>query len=263
MKPSTEEFLYVLLWTADTFMRPTWRNLNDGFEAWAWRNRLGRRIAELEQQQLIERAPEFLAHAVVRLTNHGRLAALGGRDPDAQWHRPWDGQWRMIVFDIPVREHALHLRLWRNLRRQGFGFLQNSLWITPDPIDRERLAQSSSVPSVEMIIVMQGRPCGGETDPAVVRGAWDFDVINGAYRHCQAWLKRAPGPGADFAAIRDWAQAERTAWMRAIRQDPFLPAALLPRGYLGRCTWEQHRQTLARLAPHLQRAAAALTETLR
>lgn len=263
MTASNEEFLYVLLWTADTLMRPTWRNVNDSFEAWAWRNRLGRRVAELQKQQLLERAPEYLAHAFVRLTNAGRLAALGGRDPDEQWRRPWDGQWRMVLFDIPVREHALHLRLWRNLRRQGFGFLQNSLWITPDPIDRERLAQSSAIPSVELIIVMQGRPAGGESDAAVVQGAWDFDAVNEGYRRCQAWLKQAPAAGAGFDTLRDWARAERAAWMHAVHQDPFLPASLLPRGYLGQRTWEQHRVTLARLAPDLAHAATAVTKTLR
>ncbi len=32
MRPSTEEFLYFLLWNADSLMRPTWRNLTDPFE---------------------------------------------------------------------------------------------------------------------------------------------------------------------------------------------------------------------------------------
>ena len=44
MKPQTEELLYYLLWSADTLMRPTWRRLEEPFEAWAWRNGLIRRL---------------------------------------------------------------------------------------------------------------------------------------------------------------------------------------------------------------------------
>lgn len=256
MKASTEEFLYVLLWTADSLLHPTWRNLNDGFEAWTWRNGLGRRVAELQRQHLVESVPEHLAHCVVRLTNAGRLAALGGRDPDEQWNRAWDEQWRMVLFDIPERQRPLRIKLWRNLRRQGFGYLQNSVWITPDRIDRERLAHTAAVPSVENVIVIQGRPCTGELDEAVVKGSWDFDRVNEAYRQCQEWLRRAPPADRGFTATREWAQAERTAWTRAAHLDPFLPGVLLPKGYLGRQVWRQRQETLQRLGRQLAGTAA-------
>jgi phenylacetic acid degradation operon negative regulatory protein len=245
MKPATEEFLYILLWTADTLMRPTWCNLNGGFEGWAWRRGLGRRIAELEKQQLVERPPLELAHAVVRLTNAGRLAALGGRDPEQQWNRQWDGRWRMVLFDLPEHELSLRMRLWRNLRRHAFGFLQNSVWITPDPVDRKRVGDAAKLPDVEVIIVIEGQPCCGESNRDIVRGAWDFDEINAAYQHCLAILKAMPARGSPTSQIRRWASLERMAWKRAVSLDPFLPAPLLPDGYLGRRVWECRKTALA------------------
>ncbi|HYD83142.1 MAG TPA: hypothetical protein VEA63_03800, partial [Opitutus sp.] len=83
MKPQTEEFLYFLLWTADSVMRPTWRNVSDSFESWAWRNGLGRRLADLEARKILERHPEPDLSRVVRLTQRGKDLALGGRDPVA------------------------------------------------------------------------------------------------------------------------------------------------------------------------------------
>jgi hypothetical protein len=36
----TEEFLNLLLWSAEQLMRPTFRNLTDSYEAWAYRHGL-------------------------------------------------------------------------------------------------------------------------------------------------------------------------------------------------------------------------------
>src|SRR5271157_2550505 len=100
MKPRTEELLYFLLWTADRLAQPTFRNLTDSFEAWAYREGFLRQLQALEARRILERQPGAAADAIYRLTETGRLIALGGRDPVAQWRRRWDGRWRILVFDI-------------------------------------------------------------------------------------------------------------------------------------------------------------------
>ena len=55
VKPKTEELLYVLLWTCDRLARPTFRNLTDSFEGWAYNNGLKRQLDVLERMQLIEK----------------------------------------------------------------------------------------------------------------------------------------------------------------------------------------------------------------
>ena len=57
MQPNTEEFLNLLLWSAEKLGRPTFRNLTDSYESWAYRNGLFRQVASLERQQLLERDP--------------------------------------------------------------------------------------------------------------------------------------------------------------------------------------------------------------
>ena len=49
MQPKTEEFLNLLLWSADLLARPTFRNLTDSYESWAYRNGLMRQVATLER----------------------------------------------------------------------------------------------------------------------------------------------------------------------------------------------------------------------
>lgn len=252
MKASTEEFLFTLLWTADSISRPTWRNLNETFESWAYRNGLGRRLANLEQKRFLERRPASDTSRVYRLTTEGRRMALGGGDPPDRWDRAWDGHWRIMVFDLPERASALRAKLRRFLLQHRFGYLQQSVWITPDGLGEVQLKLRDVPADVESLTLFDGRPCGGEPDAALVGGAWDFPAINTLYqRHrtivgeCPDLPSRRRHPGPRFRA---WAEREREAWKVAVNKDPLLPRVLLPADYLGCRSWEARKQLLNRLA---------------
>ena len=68
MKRETEEILNVLLWSAEMLTRPTFRNLTDSYESWAYRHGLLRRISRLEKHQLVERDSGKPDDRVYRLT---------------------------------------------------------------------------------------------------------------------------------------------------------------------------------------------------
>lgn len=241
MKPATEEFLYLLLWTADTLLRPSWRNVTggDSFEAWAYRHGLLRRLGELERLKLIEtRAPEGSTERLVRLTVAGRESALAGVDPVQAWERPWDGRWRLVLFDVPQRAAHHRVRLRRLLRDRRFGHLQNSVWISPDSPEDIRRRLEGARANVEGLVFFEARPAGGESDQDLVLGAWDFPEISARY---EAWNRVAdsaprdrPATAAAAEVVRTWAERERAAWAHIVARDPFLPAPLLPTGYPGR-----------------------------
>jgi hypothetical protein len=54
MHAMTEELLFLLLWTCDMMPKPTFRNLTDSFEAWAYRSGLERQLDKLEERMLLE-----------------------------------------------------------------------------------------------------------------------------------------------------------------------------------------------------------------
>ena len=251
MKPKTEEFLYLLLWSCESLARPTWRNLTSSFEGWAYRNGLKRQLDRLEQAQFIERAQES-QDRLCRLTEKGRLHALGGRDPDAAWERRWDGKWRLVLFDVPAGEDAQRERLRRYLRNKGFGYLQQSVWISPDPLSGEREILSGGKIVVESLMLLEAKPCGGESDEEIVAGAWDFRAINDHYMKYLAVLEQRPADNVleepAGKALRQWAARERAAWLSAMTPDPLLPAELLPKDYLGRKAWRARRKILGELA---------------
>jgi DNA-binding transcriptional regulator PaaX len=39
---------------------------------------------------------------------------------------------------MPVGKDAQRRRLWSYLRGKGFGYLQYSVWVMPDPLEEER-----------------------------------------------------------------------------------------------------------------------------
>ncbi|HYT58805.1 MAG TPA: hypothetical protein VEL06_01455 [Haliangiales bacterium] len=248
MKPKTEEFLNFLLWSAERLARPTFRNLHESYEGWAYRNGLLRQVAVLERRQLIEYDPSATDERVCRLTAQGRLHALGGRDPEAWWSREWDERWRLVVFDIPRIQNTRRSRLRRYLRDKGFGCLQNSVWITPDRLEEERRILVGGKVNVESLILLEARSCAGESDADIVEGAWDFEQINRRYIcHLKTLHQRPTGRMANEAAARTlqrWARAERQAWHEAVTNDPLLPERILPPDYLGREAWRRRIEVL-------------------
>ena len=248
MQPRTEEFLNFLLWSADLLARPTFRNLTDSYESWAYRNGLMRQAATLEQQQLLERDANAPDDRLYRLSEQGRLHVLGGRDPEERWARAWDGQWRLVLFDVPTEQNTQRERLRRYLRDKGFGYLQNSVWITPDPLTKERQILGGGKINVESLLLLEARPCAGESDAEIVTGAWDFERINSRYtRHLKILNDRPVGALLNDAAaksLRRWAAMELEAWLEAVTNDPLLPGRILPSDYLGQQAWRRRVEVL-------------------
>ena len=263
VKASTEEFLYFLMWGADMLMRPTFSNLNGSFEQWAFRSGLGRRLQILEREKLLEQQGQGKGKGsspderVCRLTESGRVAALGGIDPAEAWRRPWDGRWRLVIFDVPEEMNKQRVKLRRVLKQLKFGYLQNSVWLSPDPLQAHAEMFAGARVDVESLTLFEGRPAGGESDEELVRGAWSFGLVQQRY---EVWAKvaaqaprlRAAGE-AEWRAVRQWAHRERTAWSAAAECDPFLPEQLLPAGYSGRKYWAQRVDLLRTLAADLRR----------
>lgn len=248
MHPKTEEFLYFLLWASDLLMRPTFRRLTDSYESWAYRNGLWRQLAELERRQLVESNPTQPNERMYRLTAKGRLHSLGGRDPQARWSRPWDGRWRLVLFDIPVARNTQRERLRRYLRDKGFGGLQKSGWITPDSLEPERHILADEGLGVQSLLLLEGWPCGGESDAEIVANSWDWQRINDRYaQHLRTLEERPRGPlglAGRAKALQLWAARERQTWLEAVKGDPLLPEKLLPSGYLGQRAWQQRVRVL-------------------
>jgi len=249
MRAKTEELLYLLLWAAETFTRPSFRNVGESFEGWAYRKGLLRQLQRLEKHQWLESQSNAYGDRLYRLTEAGRLLAMGGRDPDTFWQRRWDARWRLVLYDVPEARSSTRNKLRRYLQDRGFGYLQKSVWITPDPVNELRALLANGPVNVESLLVLEAQPCTGETDNDIVAGAWNFDFINERYSRHQEILSRRPAVPVNTCAATKafhlWLKEEREAWVDALSSDPLLPAELLPVGYAGRTAWQRRKRIMS------------------
>ncbi len=67
------------------------------------------------------------------LTSDGevRLRQLELTDYKLKKPRRWDGKWRLLVFDIKESRRALREQIRWTLKRIGFAYLQDSVWVYP------------------------------------------------------------------------------------------------------------------------------------
>lgn len=240
--------MQVALLLADLIGEIPLRVLDAAWDAWIAPSRGERKLAHLEKMgALAAGKADDAADRIVRLTEAGRLAAHGGRDPEQCWRRAWDGRWRMVLFDVAERHRSKRIRLQRQLRRAHFGYLQDSVWITPDSLDVLEAWMREGGSDLACLSFLEARPCVGSTDSDLVTGAWDFASINQGYAQHGDLLRNLPSPQASARIKREWLRVEWRAWQRALQQDPLLPESLLPTGYRGRRAWETRRDRLRKL----------------
>jgi phenylacetic acid degradation operon negative regulatory protein len=251
MKPGTKsnDWLVLFLWTLDILMNPNTQNLLESFESWNYRNRLRFDLMQLRRSGMVEcrkggNKPRW------RLAESGRLAAFGGIDPASRWSRKWDGRWRLLLFDLPARQRQLRMTLWRWLRQQRFGYLQQSVWIVPDTIEETRIPLHRLELTPESLTVIEGAPAPPDTNEGIVHATWDFELIN---RHYETAIRltnfgRRFVRGGKPIEMRKWLADERTAWLEAIGADPLLPEVLLPKNYLGQKALHERQITFSLLS---------------
>lgn len=63
----------------------------------------------------------------------------------------------------------------------------------PDPLTEERQILGGGKINVESLLLLEARPCAGESDAEIVAGAWDFERINRRYARHLKILGERPG----------------------------------------------------------------------
>jgi phenylacetic acid degradation operon negative regulatory protein len=250
MKAATEsnDWLGLFIWGLDILMSPNTQTLLESFESWNYRNRLRFDLKQLRRSGMVE-CRKVRTKSFWQLSELGRLAAFGGIDPVSRWSRNWDGRWRLLLFDLPVQQQRMRLPLWRWLRRQRFGYLQQSVWILPDTISETHIPLRRLKLTPDSLTVIEGMPTPPDTNEGIVQSAWDFALINRKY---QAAIELATAGrrfvhGGKPVEMRKWLADERSAWVEAITNDPLLPEVLLPGDYLGQKAFRERQITFSML----------------
>ncbi|HEY5891660.1 MAG TPA: hypothetical protein VIT91_00385 [Chthoniobacterales bacterium] len=151
--------------------------------------------------------------------------------------------------DAPETARRLRNNLREKLRKERFGYLQDSVWVSPDSLVLIQHTLKKIAIDPEGLALFEATTCGGERPSDIVNGAWDFDEINACYRKYSMHLDELPSEErCDFPEqLRRWIEQERRLWFNCLEKDPLLPVVLLPPGYVGRNV-HKRRQKMMRQA---------------
>ena len=102
-----------------------WKEIN--------KNRLYRVIREFYNERLISFKENKEGFAEIVLTKEGENKALRFKIDEMEIKKPakWDGQWRIVIFDIPDRFKKAREALRNKLKDLGFMKLQESVFVFP------------------------------------------------------------------------------------------------------------------------------------
>jgi phenylacetic acid degradation operon negative regulatory protein len=93
-------------------------------------------VRALQRQGYIAKSSR-VHETIYRLTDKGLRAACLLQMKDAHKKlNAWDGQWRIIIFDIPEKQGLIRDLFRRFLKEGGLLQLQKSVWVTPCAIER-------------------------------------------------------------------------------------------------------------------------------
>jgi phenylacetic acid degradation operon negative regulatory protein len=150
---------------------------------------------------------------------------------------PWDGQWHMVIYQVPETERALREQLRRRLAWLGFGPLSPSVWVSPHDRRQQVRSEFTGSPAVQLD-TFRSRSEGAEADRGIVARAWDLAALDRDYRTV---LERYASRLGDY---RTGALDDRAALVERMRliydyrhfpfRDPDLPPELLPGDWPGR-----------------------------
>ena len=193
----SEVALEIFLWGLEVFSRRDCGLILSGYRVCNADRQLDRLLERFKQEQWLEQRGRGKA-ATFTITATGRHRLRVAR-PAEQWDKPWDGRWRVFLFDLPAQRGKERMVLWRALRNAKMGLLQRSVWVWPHPVTEllENVIQSHGIPECF---------CGFEagklflcTDAEIVATAWDQTAVAHAHetylKHLVATaesLRRAP-----------------------------------------------------------------------
>ena len=134
--------------------------------------------------------------------------------PLLEWRKlPWDGKWRVVMYDLPekIKSKRDLLRTW--LQKLGFGQWQMSVWVSPHPVISQISQILIQTGLDQYCSVHESKRVIGKKDQDFANDIWKLEQINEQYLEI---LKRPILP------------EYRKRLFEMLMEDPMLPKELLP-----------------------------------
>lgn len=133
----------------------------------------------------------------------------------------WDGTWTLLAFSLPEERRGDRNRLRQRLSWAGFGPARNGLWIAPG-----RVTVDLGDDLTDHVHAFAGEAISPTDVDGLVSDTWDLDGLAAAYQRFVARWDRDEPPVPSGPLARSIHLV--TEWRALVRDDPHLPAELLP-----------------------------------
>jgi len=152
----------------------------------------------------------------------------------------WDGMWHIVVVSLPETKRRLRRVFRIRLAWLGSAPLTPTTWISPHDRKAEVLAECSELNIQDHVELFSGMHLGPSQDQNLVKQCWDLPKLNSKYQEflkqfekdyerCKNNGKEPLAPDVCFVQ-RFWLTYQ---FQDFPREDPNLPAALLPPDWIG------------------------------
>lgn len=148
---------------------------------------------------------------------------------------PWDGKWRMVIFDIPETERRLRWGIRHKLSELGFGQIQKSAYISPYPYLGAVSRYASNLGIRQCLRLIEISKIDDEKK--LVSDTWDLDELNKKYIN---YLKKAQIKKDKFWAFE--AKILEEEFKTIYESDPKLPEEFLPVNWAGALAYKKFKE---------------------
>ena len=128
-----DEVMDTFLWGFAFLTRPTLRNVLYGYPGIDHPWKADAAMERMRRSGRVQKTGRGVsASFTITATS---MKQMSNSLPRQCWDAPWDGHWRVVVFDLPSHRTKDRQALWEMLRARKLGLLQRSVWIWPHEIE--------------------------------------------------------------------------------------------------------------------------------
>ncbi|MCZ8519924.1 MULTISPECIES: PaaX family transcriptional regulator C-terminal domain-containing protein [Paenibacillus] len=197
------------------------------------------------------------SRSVYGITEAGRAFIRSINRKPLLYDKPWDGQWHLVMLEIPEAERRKRDAFRADIRQTGFGLLYHSVYISPWDYGEEVQELLVKHGVTDQAALFHGEMQGRAVTPADASGIWELTAADREYREKGAWYAEEGRPAADRLLAQGEAADPLDLFTFFLKlgevlsglylADPMLPPALLPPDWLGRRVLQEMRGTLQRI----------------
>lgn len=189
-------------------------------------------VSRLLKTEMIEKVIEN-GQPYIRMSNNGKLVLKRDFPLFNMQKKPWDGQWRIVIFDISEADRYSRDALRDKLKSLGFGQFQRSVYISPYDFEEDlvEFIKSHNLLGKAFVFTAKHRLMGDARTLADY--IWKLDKINEEYQQILDKLEKIKEMKANSEERRKSIQQLRLEYFELLLKDPLLPKELLPSDWLG------------------------------